>query len=659
MQRAAVVAIGLLAALGACTDGSPTAPGNSQATAKSRHLATFSADVVQAGNPYYQVFVNGTQGSGFGQYTVMTGPQHPVTISTGSAQNVIYGDGTPGTSFNTIRSYTTHTDYTQEGASPESGFTDFVLDPTHAGVTGTNEAIGSTGFRTTYVLGGPPNTPDKLTIVQVVNVHGTTFQNSTVEVTTTITNNGSSSVQLGLRYLWDTQIGHDDGPTFAPRSPDSSPLIDEATFAPPTFSFYRLEDNDRNTPTPLFDVYGTVTGPTGVTPAPTPPEVLMNASWPNSVGTSFTYTTSPTHDVATSAGDNDNAVLYFWGKTAGTAITLAPGESKSFSQSLVSGETNAPPPFNNAPTATITAPATNSTFDQGTAITFTGTGHDQEDGDLSGNSLTWTSSRDGVIGHGTSFSTSTLSVGTHTITLTASDSQGATGTATITITIRAQGTNQAPTVSITAPAANSSFAHGQTISFAGTGHDPEDGDLSGASLVWTSSIDGQIGTGTSFSTSALSVGIHTITLTGKDSQGATGTASITIRVGYTQVVDANGGDVCALSCNVMMYVPPGDVSGPTTFSVYPTFSPPANANLVAGSAKDIGPANVTFAQPIALGIIYDPAHLPAGVSESSLKLYHLEGGSWVQVAGSGVNTSTHTVFANVTTLGTYAIIGAP
>lgn len=225
---------------------------------------------------------------------------------------------------------------------------------------------------------------------------------------------------------------------------------------------------------------------------------------------------------------------------------------------------NQPPPFNNAPTATITAPATGSTFDQGTSVAFTGTGHDQEDGDLPGNSLTWTSDRDGVIGHGTSFSTSALSVGTHTITLTATDSQDATATATV-----------------------------------------------------------------------------------------------VIRVGYTQVVDAAGGDVCAVACHVMMYVPAGTVSGSTTFSVYPTFTPPADAHMVAGSAHGIAPTGVTFAQPIALGILYDPAHLPAGVSESSLRLCQLVEGSWQQVPGSGVNTSTHTVFANVTTLGTFAIIGTP
>jgi len=77
---------------------------------------------------------------------------------------------------------------------------------------------------------------------------------------------------------------------------------------------------------------------------------------------------------------------------------------------------------------------------------------------------------------------------------------------------------------------NASFTQGAPVSFAGTGQDPEDGALTGGSLVWTSSINGQFGTGTSFSTSSLSVGTHTITLTAKDAQGATGTDTRTITI---------------------------------------------------------------------------------------------------------------------------------
>ncbi|RMD82315.1 MAG: hypothetical protein D6820_03875 [Lentisphaerae bacterium] len=98
---------------------------------------------------------------------------------------------------------------------------------------------------------------------------------------------------------------------------------------------------------------------------------------------------------------------------------------------------------NTPPQVRITTPANNSSYEEGTSITFTGSADDAEDGTLSGSSLVWTSDLDGRLGTGASITTNTLSVGTHVITLTATDSSGLTGTATVTITIRAV-TGQGP-----------------------------------------------------------------------------------------------------------------------------------------------------------------------------------------------------------------------
>jgi hypothetical protein len=90
--------------------------------------------------------------------------------------------------------------------------------------------------------------------------------------------------------------------------------------------------------------------------------------------------------------------------------------------------------------------------------------------------------------------------------------------------------NDPPVVTITSPADDDDpFDSGATISFAGTATDTEDGDLT-ASLVWTSDLDGQIGTGGSFSTT-LNDGTHTITASVTDSGGLTGSDSISITVG--------------------------------------------------------------------------------------------------------------------------------
>jgi subtilisin family serine protease len=88
-----------------------------------------------------------------------------------------------------------------------------------------------------------------------------------------------------------------------------------------------------------------------------------------------------------------------------------------------------------------------------------------------------------------------------------------------------------PTVSITSPADGASFSSGESILFDGSASDTEDGDLT-ASLVWTSNLDGQIGTGGSF-IKVLSDGTHVITASVTDSGGNTGSDSITITVGDT------------------------------------------------------------------------------------------------------------------------------
>jgi hypothetical protein len=274
------------------------------------------------GNAFYTVYVDDT--GAIGRYTATTGPSHPA----GNGLNVLYGDGSPGTTFNTIRSYTTNTDYTQ-GGSPSGSNPVVDLSP-----FGSTSAIGTTGVRTTYVLPGPSTTPDMLTIVQDVNVNGTTFANSTVEVTTSVTNTSTAGpVQIGIRYEWDFEIADDDGPTFQAINPNGAVLTNETQFLPPGFESYRMEDFDPPNP-PTFDVFGTVSGPASVTPTPTAPDLLQYVSWENAIDTAFDYTVNPALDIASPGGLDDSAVLYFFGHDSGSAITIPSGQTRTVSASL-------------------------------------------------------------------------------------------------------------------------------------------------------------------------------------------------------------------------------------------------------------------------------------------------------------------------------------
>ena len=87
-----------------------------------------------------------------------------------------------------------------------------------------------------------------------------------------------------------------------------------------------------------------------------------------------------------------------------------------------------------------------------------------------------------------------------------------------------------PTANIDYSLNNSTHESGYDIVFNGSGYDSEDGNLSGSSLVWRSSIDGHINTGTYFTKNNLSIGTHTITLTVTDSQGQTDSDQVTITI---------------------------------------------------------------------------------------------------------------------------------
>jgi hypothetical protein len=88
--------------------------------------------------------------------------------------------------------------------------------------------------------------------------------------------------------------------------------------------------------------------------------------------------------------------------------------------------------------------------------------------------------------------------------------------------------NTAPAVTIAAPANGASASQGTAVAFSGSANDAEDGNLT-SRMVWTSSVDGQIGIGGSFSF-ALSAGSHVISAAVTDSGGLTTSASVSISI---------------------------------------------------------------------------------------------------------------------------------
>ncbi len=88
--------------------------------------------------------------------------------------------------------------------------------------------------------------------------------------------------------------------------------------------------------------------------------------------------------------------------------------------------------------------------------------------------------------------------------------------------------NTAPTATVTAPADGTQIELGDAATFTGQADDAEDGDLS-PTIVWTSSLDGSLGSGASV-TATLSEGQHLVTASVTDANGATATDTVTVTV---------------------------------------------------------------------------------------------------------------------------------
>ncbi|MEY4182801.1 MAG: hypothetical protein RLZZ217_1427 [Planctomycetota bacterium] len=108
------------------------------------------------------------------------------------------------------------------------------------------------------------------------------------------------------------------------------------------------------------------------------------------------------------------------------------------------------------------------------------------------------------------------------------------------------GTNTAPTVAISSPTSGGSFTAGAAITFTGTATDTQDGSLT-ASMTWSSSLQGTIGTGATFTRTDLIAGTHVITARATDSGSLQGSASVTITV-------TSGGSVPAAPSGLVVTV---------------------------------------------------------------------------------------------------------
>jgi hypothetical protein len=345
MRRGVSLSIAVLV-VGVCLIG--TADGFD----KSAQLSVAKA-IRTGGNGIYTVSVEDSAGSSAcGKWTAVTGSLHPA----GPDLNVLYGDGSPGTSFTTLRSYTSGVDYATDSACTHICT---VATPTVENILSGTTVVG---FRFTWSFTDGTGGPGVDFIQEVVvegPVDGTeTVDNTAIRETHTVQNNGPGALDFGLRKMWDWQIGDDDGPYFgdcaAPTAAcdRSMNLTLDGTLDGMYPAVFIINEDPAVTScppgiipngpdcggAPVYVVAGTVAPPSSLSPPPDAPELLQFNDW----GSLDSVCWQPALFDDATCGGGDTAQAYFYGLTAGTALSLASGSSDSFTQWIVAAEDECP-----------------------------------------------------------------------------------------------------------------------------------------------------------------------------------------------------------------------------------------------------------------------------------------------------------------------------
>lgn len=302
-------------------------PARTNAVTKSNH--PHAAAVISAGNGIYNIYVEDSTPD-FGTYTVATGANHPATIAMGTPQDVLFAGaaGNPWSTYLTVRSYTSLTEYTSS-ASPSAspGYSQVDLD-TYAGPV----TSGPNWVANNWLVN---NVADVFSISQLIVVEGTTINDSRIRVSTSVSN-GGAPIDIGIRYEWDIMIDGEDGSYVKTVDPYSGWYSTEQEISSPVINQFQAVNDPSS---PIFYINGSVNGP-AFSPLPTPPSLMQFADWGLVDGEAFDYT--PTGQ--TIAGpSNDSAVTYYWGDNVDNAITLGVTESTDVTQYLFAPMTESLP----------------------------------------------------------------------------------------------------------------------------------------------------------------------------------------------------------------------------------------------------------------------------------------------------------------------------
>lgn len=307
----------------------------------------------------------------------------------------------------------------------------------------------------------------------------------------------------------------------------------------------------------ILDAYGALHQ---VGDPPPPPIVDITAPLSSSVfiqGTAVTFQGS-----AYDYTDGNISSKISWTSTAnGTTLTLGQGASLTVSSlpagfdTIMASATNSSNLSsssqtvvtirNSIPVLTVSTPITGTIFKPGQSVQLSASATDQQDGTLT-SKISWSSNLQGQLGTGGSLTLTNLTIGTHTITASVVDSGNLKAVTSLTVVVAS---TPITNLTISGITPGSVIGSGSGFLLTGSANDPTDGNIS-SKIIWSSNLQGQLGTGSSIAPSNLSIGTHIITASVTNSAGVT-TSTVTTAV----IVDAT-------------QLPPNAPSGATLVKFY-------------------------------------------------------------------------------------------
>ncbi len=256
-----------------------------------------------------------------GTYTAATGAGHPDGVDI----TLLFGGGShsPWSSYNTVRSYRTNTDYVTRstGASTEVGFTVAQLSDYYTSAAYT----AAENLDQKWVV---DNGLDHFDVIQTIAAQDA-GANSKLEITLFIVNHASENRTFSIRYEWDTHVNSWDSPAvrkYHSVVPDAWQITETCwTNSGIPLS---LEETDDTLLAASIAHYLSVTEPMSAIPPVVVPDSLYYVAWSGpAYGNAFQVPYSPP-DVLPFV--LDDAVCYMW-----LGMTVAPNDTISVTQYLL------------------------------------------------------------------------------------------------------------------------------------------------------------------------------------------------------------------------------------------------------------------------------------------------------------------------------------